>query len=164
MPGGRHLWECNHTPSLSDVVKLSVEGSPPPSGVHQQRVVPPGTHQGCLERAILQLGCSLQLGGREEELNPLDLRSDKQVAVLYHVMPSSGTATEGSVQCHTRATPAPCPGGLWDNQEQSRGEGCKDVEAVREENECAAIWALAMLPALSPVTLHDPDAHCSATT
>lgn len=30
VPGRRHLWECDHTPSLtlSDVVKLSVEGSP----------------------------------------------------------------------------------------------------------------------------------------
>lgn len=28
VPGGQHLWECDHTLSLSDVVKLSVEGSP----------------------------------------------------------------------------------------------------------------------------------------
>lgn len=162
MPGGRHLWKCNHTPSLSDVVKLSVEGSPPRGSPAEGS--PPGDSPGMSGEGNPATGMLTAAGGREEELNPLDLRSDKQVAVLYHVMPSSGTATEGSVQCHTRATPAPCPGGLWDNQEQSRGEGCKDVEAVREENDCAAIWALAMLPALSPVTLHDPDAHCSATT
>lgn len=162
MPGGRHLWKCNHTPSLSDVVKLSVEGSPHRGSPAEGS--PPGDSPGMSGEGNPATGMLTAAGGREEELNPLDLRSDKQVAVLYHVMPSSGTATEGSVQCHTRATPAPCPGGLWDNQEQGRGEGCKDVEAVREENDCAAIWALAMLPALSPVTLHDPDAHCSATT
>lgn len=47
---------------------------------------------------------------------------------------------------------------------RSRGEGYEDVEAVREENDCAASWGLAMLPVLSPVTLHDPDAPSPVTT
>ena len=108
MPGRRHLWECNHTPSLSDVVKLSVEGSP-------TRGSPGMSGEGSPASGVLT-----EAGG-EEELNPLDLRSDGQVTVLYHVVLSSGTATEGSMQCHRRATSVPCPGDFDDSQEQRGG-------------------------------------------
>lgn len=69
MPGGRHLWECNHTPSLSDVVKLSVEGSPPP-GVHQQRVVPPGDSPGMSGEGNPATGMLTAAGGAGGRVKP----------------------------------------------------------------------------------------------
>lgn len=83
MPGGRHLWECDHTPSLRDVVEPSADGNPTWGSPGMSGV------------GSTASGCSLQLrrGGR---VKPLDLRSDGQVAVLYHMVQSSGTATEGS--------------------------------------------------------------------